>query len=370
MLTPNVISDRPDSDEIEVSLIGPGFGESVVVHVGGGDWLVVDSCRSGQAEQPAAIKYLEAIGVDLDAVVAIVASHWHDDHTRGLADVVRSCRKAQVYVSAAFGYRDAMRLIELYGGAPPKAAGGAREMKEVLQILEAQGRTLRTVGPHRNIYRRAATPQSPEANVNSLSPSDEAIKLSLQAMASLMPSAGGQRTALPWQGPNHNSIVLWVRVGEVRVLLGADLEEGPANHAWTAIVDDSLRDDRPAEIFKVPHHGSSTAHVPGVWDNMLVDRPHAVLTPFHQGSVRLPTPAGVQFICQRTDRGYITHRPSGNPPPVRRDPTTEKTIREAGIRLRQRAFPPGQVRLRRHGLLSPEGEWEVALMGESSALCT
>lgn len=33
----------PRLDEIEVSLLGPGYGESVVVHMGGGEWMVVDS---------------------------------------------------------------------------------------------------------------------------------------------------------------------------------------------------------------------------------------------------------------------------------------------------------------------------------------
>ena len=34
----------PRTDELEVSLFGPGVGECVIVHLGAGEWMVVDSC--------------------------------------------------------------------------------------------------------------------------------------------------------------------------------------------------------------------------------------------------------------------------------------------------------------------------------------
>ena len=37
--------DPPASDVFEVSIFGPGKGESIVVHIGNGRWIVVDSCR-------------------------------------------------------------------------------------------------------------------------------------------------------------------------------------------------------------------------------------------------------------------------------------------------------------------------------------
>lgn len=38
------VATPPVADELEVSVFGPGVGESVVVHLGHGDWMVVDSC--------------------------------------------------------------------------------------------------------------------------------------------------------------------------------------------------------------------------------------------------------------------------------------------------------------------------------------
>src|SRR5260370_27238866 len=68
--------------ELEVSLFGPGVGECVVVHLGLGEWLVVDSCVDPVSRKPVALNYLSELHVDVGkAVKQVVAKHWHDDHT-------------------------------------------------------------------------------------------------------------------------------------------------------------------------------------------------------------------------------------------------------------------------------------------------
>ena len=84
-------TNPPDSDQIEVSLFGPGYGECVVLHVGDGAWVIVDSCID-QDDNPVALKYLNEIGIDLaQNVNLIVATHWHDDHIRGLGRLTTAC---------------------------------------------------------------------------------------------------------------------------------------------------------------------------------------------------------------------------------------------------------------------------------------
>lgn len=65
----------PEDDEFEIILLGPGYGESIVLHVGNGVWVVVDSCldRDGR---PGALRYLEGIGLEpAQSVALIVATH-------------------------------------------------------------------------------------------------------------------------------------------------------------------------------------------------------------------------------------------------------------------------------------------------------
>ena len=54
MAKPDVDTSAPSAREIEVSLFGPGYGECVLVHLGEGQWMIVDSCvEQGSSSQPA-----------------------------------------------------------------------------------------------------------------------------------------------------------------------------------------------------------------------------------------------------------------------------------------------------------------------------
>lgn len=47
----------PNSDQIELTLFGPGFGECIAVHFGEGRWIVVDSCIDKKTGNPAVLDY-------------------------------------------------------------------------------------------------------------------------------------------------------------------------------------------------------------------------------------------------------------------------------------------------------------------------
>ena len=84
----------PGEGEFELTLFGPGYGESAVLHVGTGVWIIVDSCIDTDGT-PTALRYLESIGIDpAQAVNLVVATHWHDDHIRGMARLVSACSQA------------------------------------------------------------------------------------------------------------------------------------------------------------------------------------------------------------------------------------------------------------------------------------
>src|SRR5437763_4371924 len=101
----------PATDEFEISLFGPGFGECIVIHLGGGDWIVVDSCRDLDSKCPVALEYLGKLGVDVRSQVKrVIATHWHDDHIDGISDVFRSAEASMFACTTAFQEDDFKRL--------------------------------------------------------------------------------------------------------------------------------------------------------------------------------------------------------------------------------------------------------------------
>lgn len=101
----------PAQNEIEVTLFGPGYGEAIAVHLGEGAWMMVDSCIDPDSKGPASGTYLEQIGVDASQVRAIVASHWHDDHVRGISKLAAKYPVADFVLSTVLNSKEAGAFV-------------------------------------------------------------------------------------------------------------------------------------------------------------------------------------------------------------------------------------------------------------------
>lgn len=307
--------NAPEPDEIEVSLFGPGYGEAVVLHVGAGKWIVVDSCIEPDSRQPAALRYLRDLRLDADnAVKLIVATHWHDDHIRGLAPILHECSSASIAISDALAKDEFLALTALYDKSPVRRNSGLNEFILVFRTLdERRARGAPFASPKwaltdRLLFRDdiRLPSQTVQAEVSSLSPSDASLLQSKVAFAQLWPEAGTVRR-VPSVSPNHTSVALWVEIGHHRILLGADLETtGDPKTGWSSVLNDCSVISDKAGVFKVAHHGAESAHHHGVWSDLLIDRPSAALTPFCLGQTSLPTAQDVARINSLTDRAYMT----------------------------------------------------------------
>lgn len=305
----------PEPDELEVSLFGPGYGEAVVVHVGAGKWIVVDSCIEPYSRQPVALRYLRDLRLDADdAVKLIVATHWHDDHIRGLAAVLQECSSARIAISDALAKDEFLALTALYDKSPVRGNSGLNEFILVFRTLgERRARGAPSASPKwaltdRLLFRDdiRLPSQTVQAKVSSLSPSDASLLQSRVSFAQLWPEAGTVRR-IPSVTPNHTSVALWVEIGRHKILLGADLETtADPKTGWSAVPNECTVISDKAGVFKVPHHGTESGHYDGVWSDLLIDRPSAVLTPFCRGQTSLPTEKDVARIKNLTDRAYVT----------------------------------------------------------------
>ena len=160
----------------------------------------------------------------------------------------------------------------------------------------------------RVVWARHAESGKEAATLTAVSPSDAGIAQAHAALAEMLPIAGATKRRVQPPSPNHFSVAMWLEVGTVRCLLGADLERtGDPTTGWLAVVNECrVAHGDAADLFKVPHHGSLTGYERRVWDELLTESPHAVLTPFIQGRVALPTEDDRGRICARTSNAYTT----------------------------------------------------------------
>jgi beta-lactamase superfamily II metal-dependent hydrolase len=364
----------PSTDEIEVSLFGPGYGETVLVHVGDGDWLLVDSCQDSSGRQPA-LEYLRSLGIEpSDAIRSIIITHWHDDHVRLVGSVVRQCPNAQVVLSTALRTSEFLTLVRVYSRAEDDIfplSSGIRELAEVLDVrMRDQGgqpRGLTWAIQGREVWSRSINNGSPSVSLSTLSPSDSSVTQAIRNLGALQPVAASPPRRLPDPSPNHTAVVLWIRVGDASILLGADLEEtADPSTGWTAILDSQSRPQGRAEVFKIPHHGSENAHQPRVWSEMLVPEPVAILTPWWRGR-GLPTDRDRRRICSDTPNAYLTTT-HPRPSPVRRPRPVEKAIHDTVRDIRPAIPHFGRLTARR--LIDGVPNWSVTTVEPAGHLCT
>jgi hypothetical protein len=345
-------STPPKGDELEVSIIGPGLGECVILHLGDNAWCVVDSCRARNGNESVAVEYLSNFNNDaLGGVRLIVATHWHDDHIQGLTSLLRQAPNAQFGCSTALRSEEFATLVEA-AAESTQGKSGVDEFGSILNLLIERRDPKRPKGlvspvlaiENRKLLHLAKPGRSFSASITALSPSDGSVRLALAEIGKLIPKENTPQRRVINRSPNHASVVLWVEAGSRRILLGADLEHTRRiGDGWVAVVNSSTGPNR-ATMFKVPHHGSDNADCPEVWEKMLVPDPIAVVTPFNTGGAPLPKPTDMERLRSRTSNLYCTSRGPGKPP--QRDQLVEKTARRIVGERRVLEGQPGHVRLR------------------------
>jgi beta-lactamase superfamily II metal-dependent hydrolase len=371
----------PRRDEVEVSLFGPGYGEALALHLGDQHWVLVDSCLDPRSKVPAALRYLADLNIEVaDAVRLVVATHWHDDHIRGLGSIFDACTSARFVLSDALRGPEFNTLAGHYHQEPTTATTGLSELLHILRAMDARVSAVGGAGgiklalADRVLYATTLTVAGigVPARLSALSPSDAAVLKAKLAFEQLTPIPGTSKRRIPGPTPNHASVVLWAEIGGHSLLLGADLED-TTNSAtgWAAILDGSLvvaSSRGAAAVFKVAHHGSANAHHPRVWSKLVAPEPVAILTPYRRGKRPLPSRADADRITALTSRAYITA-----PPRLQRHRQWHFAVNEmhkiATREMHNVHAGWGHIRLR-CPITGPAAAWRVDLFGDARALAS
>ena len=254
---------KPKPEEIEISVFGPGYGECIVVHVGSGKWAIIDSCLDKNSN-PVSIAYLESLGVNVESdVISVSASHWHDDHVKGLAKTIEACVSAKFSLGAALRSDEFVTfLFDHEAQHTQKLDKGGTELLRCLKLM-AKGR--RNVSPLMAgtlifDFDQGELEHKNRVELRALSPSGKDYTDFLKRIDRFYQSNHLEpKVRISDPNRNHLSVAMLLTIGNQSVLLGADLEQERApNKGWNAVLVD--RQDRPnsSHIFKIPHHGSKT----------------------------------------------------------------------------------------------------------------
>jgi hypothetical protein len=287
-----LVADPPAPQELEVAVFGRGHGESVLVHVGERRWVVVDSFRD-KAKRPVAESYLDALDGE-HRVVAVVLTHWDDDHTKGAADLIDRYRPEEVWIPAVLDNDEAFEFayahVEAERSRPTPS--GLREFVSVTSGL-APGVTRYAV-PGRNVATGTG------ATIDVLSPHDEIVRRGFAALGITQRPGFGEVSS---PKPNETSIVLWVTWNDGRVLLGADLEN--SQWGWNAVLAQGPARHGPARLIKVPHHGSPDAHNDEVFSRLCSEDVWSATTRYTPGVTPRPSTEDRDRLRVLSDMGWV-----------------------------------------------------------------
>jgi hypothetical protein len=365
----NGIEDNgaPLSNQIEVCLFGKGYGECVTIHLGNNIWAIVDSFLHPKTKRPIAIEYLESLAIDIaERVRLVIISHWHDDHIRGSCDIVLKANSARVVLSQAMHEKEFAKFVKRHKTA---ANSKVDEMNKILELFLSKPahRLFPRLASHGKSLLELSSDEMDElgpCKIQALSPSDADVWDFMQQIARMMPAAKKAKRPARKIKQNEASIVTWVNYDEVCLLLGADMETRKGNdRGWNAIVKSDLKPGK-AMLYKVAHHGSKNGYNQGKWTELLTETPIAIVTPFINGKVKLPTLEQIKVMWEHTGNLFATGLPLETKT-KKRSAAVEKEIRN--VKLRALGSGLGAIRLRSTPMSEGQTEcfWSVELFGQA-----
>lgn len=339
--------DHPVAAQFEVTVIGTGggYGETVLIHLGDREWVVIDSCKDPRSGTILGLEYLQSIGVNLETEVKlIICTHWDDDHIKGISTLLAACKNSIFCISAVNDQDKFLQLVSMDYEKLEKlgSISSTKEFMRCLEIIEERQAPIRKAVQDRNLYSK--TLNSDRIEVFSLSPSDESIRLYDHEISRLITEFGPPARKLI-QSANEKSIVVFLKLSQHRVILGADLEVTGSNlTGWECILQSCSSIDRKSSYIKISHHGSENGYHIDIWRKLLELNPQATLTQWNKNK-GLPQPAMVTKYKSHTTNLYITSDITSTSP-KKRDSDIEKAIDRLGYKPREVRFYRGIIRSR------------------------
>ncbi len=317
--------ELPQPDELEITTLGPGpsSGESIVVHLKGNEWIIIDSCKTGDKVLP--LEYLHRMGVECkEQVKMVICTHWHRDHIQGLPEILDECENAKFFLAPVGDFKGYLDVVLKLAGIDPLGSNIWNTLNNCLEALEKHNQRK----PHLLTHNERFT-HGDGKEMFAIGPSDEMYNRFLTSLLNIDPKHPKVADIEQMEG-NLCSLALSINYNGQKALIGGDMETGRKKHdkynyhlcegdncphheecGWCdAIADGNVfADEKPYHFVNLPHHSSSSAYCPKMWeDGMVEGGPIATTTIFccAQGE-DLPTREMLELYKGRCEKLYVTN---------------------------------------------------------------
>jgi len=349
--------EPPESDEFEVTLIGgtAGYGESILLHIGNGDWIIIDSCVNVKNGECVPISYLNDLSVDISQhVLYVLCTHWHDDHIKGLSNILEQCTSKTVFVLSCSDDREKWVYEMLNDYNYQGKSTVLNELKCTISMANDKGIRILPVKQDSLVF-----------NINgvlayALSPSDEVVKKFEEEVASAQvkyhktlnqaiklktidaqliqdASTLEEETINNFAGlikeridekkivqeatnlltykdakrveQNDRCVALLVSFNGHHIILGADLENKTSDSGlsgWMSVAKCSSMNGVTSSLFKIPHHGSKTGYCDFFLKSFIKNDATMKLTAWAKGDKLIPEPVMLGKYYAHSQKMYIT----------------------------------------------------------------
>lgn len=342
-------TDKPELGIVEVTVIGTGggYGESVVIHLGTGKWVLIDSCIDPYTKQPLAVSYFNSIGVDIsNDLELIICTHWHDDHIQGISEILKVAVSSKLVLARTTDIKKFLQFVGLDHEKVLHEASNTstKEYKACLEILKSRNSKPIFCQENTKIYNDILNDISLE--IYSLSPSNLAQEKFDIEISRLIKDYGNRHKRARANSPNLKSVVTFFKIGKIRFLLGADMEvSNEAYDGWNNILNNNLVIDSKASLFKVPHHGSETGYHERIWLELLDSNPLSAITPWNKNKT-LPQQNMIDTFRRHTDLIFITSNDYNLKGAKKRTKAVSKMLRDMKYEVKEIRYMLGLIRNR------------------------
>lgn len=343
--------DLPDNLIGEVTLIGTGggYGESIVVHIGNGKWIIIDSCTNPKTKKSLPLEYLTKIGVNLSIdIKMILCTHWHDDHLKGLSQLLIECKSAEFCMAEVTDRKKFLQMVSLDAlkfNEEPISDSSTYEFNKCLEIAKINGNRI-VFAKSNCVLDKTKLIDTLFSETFALSPSDHTIECFMNEISTLITEFGSQNKKIPINKPNAKSVAIYLKLGKHAVLLGSDLELSKDDkEGWLNILNHNKVIDKPASLLKIAHHGSLNGYSERIFSELMDEKPVTKLTPWNKKD-KLPQAEMIAKYRNHSSAIYITSPIKLTNKAKKRERDIEKLIAKFNINLMQVPFELGIVRNR------------------------